>query len=96
MERDTSVDSMACMDIDFHERYYAFRWGCLLMLSTIGSALGQTTAVEPTRLAQRFVNDKLTARPQRLRLEDWRISAVMALRSDLAPKTLRSDQVGQT
>jgi hypothetical protein len=58
------------------------------MLSALGSAFGQTTAFERTQLAQRFVHEKLTVWQQRLRLEDWQISAVMARRSDLAPKTL--------
>jgi hypothetical protein len=72
--------------------------GWLLVLGAVGSAFGQTipsdippvnvTEVERSQLTQRFVNDKLVIWRQRLKLEDWQISAVMARRSDLAPKTL--------
>lgn len=40
------------------------------------------------QLAQRFVDDRLAVWRQRLKLDDWRITAVMTRRSDLAPKTL--------
>src|SRR5271165_6828817 len=69
--------------------------GCLLVLGASASAFGQTLPADlpaPTaesgQLAQRFVDDKLVIWRQRLKLEDWQISAVMARRSDLAPKTL--------
>jgi hypothetical protein len=43
---------------------------------------------EQARAAQRFVEEKLSLWRQRLKLEDWRVSVVMAQQSDLAPKTL--------
>lgn len=46
------------------------------------------TAAEQGQLAQRFVGDRLAVWRQRLKLEDWRISAVMVRISDLPPKTL--------
>jgi hypothetical protein len=46
------------------------------------------TAAEQGQLAQRFVDDRLAVWRQRLKLEDWRISAVMVRISDLPPKTL--------
>jgi hypothetical protein len=46
------------------------------------------TAAEQTHLAQRFVDGKVALWRQRLKLENWRISAVMAHQSDMVPKTL--------
>jgi hypothetical protein len=46
------------------------------------------TAAEQGQLAQRFVGDRLAVWRQRLKLEDWSISAVMVRISDLPPKTL--------
>jgi hypothetical protein len=43
---------------------------------------------ERAQAAQRFVEEKLALWRQRLKLEDWRVSVVMAQQSDLAPKTL--------
>ena len=48
----------------------------------------QPTAADQGKLAQRFVDDRLAVWRRRLKLEDWRVSAVMTPRSDLAPKTL--------
>jgi hypothetical protein len=67
----------------------------LFMLGAFAAAFGQTVPSdnpgEPIgtgALAQRFVDEKLAIWRQRLNLEDWRISAVMTRRSDLAPRTL--------
>jgi hypothetical protein len=46
------------------------------------------TAAAQNQAAQEFVATKLAVWRERLKLEDWRISAVMTRRSDLAPKTL--------
>jgi len=46
------------------------------------------TAAERVQLAQRFLDERLAIWRQRLKLEDWRISAVMTRRSELAPKTM--------
>ncbi len=46
------------------------------------------TAAEQAQLAQRFLDERLAVWRQRLKLQDWRISAVLTRRSDLAPKTL--------
>jgi hypothetical protein len=48
----------------------------------------QATAAERVQLAQRFLDGRLAIWRQRLKLEDWRISAVMTRRGDLAPKTM--------
>jgi hypothetical protein len=67
----------------------------VFVLGTGVSVLAQTTTTSPQpsaaeqgQLAQRFVDEKLAVWRQRLKLEDWRVSAVMTPRSDLAPKTL--------
>jgi hypothetical protein len=71
--------------------------GCLFMLSTFVSAFAQTpapevspgaTAIEKGQLAQQFMDGRLAVWRQRLKLEDWQISVVMARLSDLPPKTL--------
>jgi hypothetical protein len=67
--------------------------GCMLTLCAVTSAFAQMpspdiSAAAQGQLAQRFVDDKLAIWQERLKLEDWRISAVMTRRSDLAPKTL--------
>ena len=46
------------------------------------------TATESHQLAQRFLDEKVAVWRQRLKLESWQISATMARRSDLPPKTL--------
>jgi hypothetical protein len=74
---------------------------CVFVLSAVASAFAQTTAsdtrasepaqttaAEQAQLAQKFVDEKLAVWRQRLQLEDWRISAVMTPRGDLASKTL--------
>jgi hypothetical protein len=69
---------------------------CVFMLSAVASALAQAavsdappaTAAGQAQLAQRFVDARLAVWRQRLKLEDWRVSAVMTSRSDFAPKTL--------
>jgi hypothetical protein len=66
-----------------------FRTRCLLALCTLGAAFAQTTPeVTSAELAQRFMDTRLAVWRQRLKLEDWRISAVMTRRNDLAPRTL--------
>jgi hypothetical protein len=71
--------------------------GCLLMLGTFVAAFAQTpapdispqaAAVEKSQLAQHFMDDRLAFWRQRLKLEDWQISVVMARLSDLPDKTL--------
>jgi hypothetical protein len=79
--------------------------GCLYVLGTCVSGLGQTIAseiqaprpqvvqeVSPQQFQavspREFVDARLALWRERLKLEDWRISAVMTRRSDLAPKTL--------
>lgn len=69
--------------------------GCLLMLGPCVFAQGVTTndtppvnSAEEAHFAQRFVNEKLAVWKERLKLEDWQVSAVMTHRTDLAPKTL--------
>jgi hypothetical protein len=61
-----------------------FGVACVLLLGP--HALAQE--VPPGQLAKRFVDEKLAVWQQRLKLEDWRISAVMTPLSDFAPKTL--------
>jgi len=70
---------------------------CLLVLGTgfcqtpqavAQEAPAQATAAGQAQLAQQFVDEKLTVWKQRLKLEDWRVSAVMTPLSDFAPKTL--------
>jgi hypothetical protein len=65
---------------------------CLLVLGSFAPAFAQApapaTATEQTQLAQKFVNEKLVLWQQRLKLEDWRVSAVMTPRTDFAPQTL--------
>jgi hypothetical protein len=68
--------------------------------ATFGSAFGQTlspdvpVAVGLTRpqaasqTTQRFLDEKVALWRQRLKLENWRISAVLTRRADLAPQTL--------
>jgi hypothetical protein len=51
-------------------------------------ALQMSTAAERSQLAHRFIDERLAVWRQRLKLEDWRISAVLTPRSDLAPQTL--------
>ena len=69
------------------------RIGCLFVLSAFVTAFAQTTASEtrppePRQLAQQFMDAKLAVWQQRLKLEDWRISAVMARRTNLPPNAL--------
>lgn len=47
-----------------------------------------TTQMDTTQRAQRYVDERIAVWRQRLKLEDWRISAVMTRRIDLAPQTL--------
>jgi hypothetical protein len=65
---------------------------CLLVMGCAASACAQTpppaTAAEQAELAQKFVDEKLALWKQRLKLEDWRVSAVMTPRIDFAPQTL--------
>jgi hypothetical protein len=44
--------------------------------------------MDTTQRAQRYVDERIAVWRQRLKLEDWRISAVMTRRIDLAPQTL--------
>jgi hypothetical protein len=64
----------------------------LLALGSCAFAQAVTPDVAPPanagQLAQRFVDERLAVWRQRLKLEDWRISAAMTPLSDLAPKTL--------
>jgi len=46
------------------------------------------TAQQVAERAQRFVDERLAVWRQRLKLEDWHISAVMARRVDLGPQNL--------
>jgi hypothetical protein len=65
--------------------------GCLLVLGPCAFAQDVApppTAAEQVQLAQRFVDERLAIWRQRLKLEDWKISATMTPLSDLAPKTL--------
>ena len=67
---------------------------CFLALCTFAPAFAQTTTTEPSQavetrqFAQQYVTERLAVWQQRLKLEDWRISAVMTPLSDFAPKTL--------
>lgn len=47
----------------------------------------RTTTAEPGQLAQRLMDERLAVWRQRLKLEDWKISVVMARRSSLEPNT---------
>ena len=65
-------------------------WGLLAMCS-LAPAFGQTSTVAlpaSGTQVQRFVDERVAAWRQRLKLEDWQISAVLTHRSDLAPQTL--------
>jgi len=69
----------------------SFLAGGLLVLCAVSSAFAQTSASELPRSGpqvQRFMDEKVAEWRQRLKLEDWQISAVMTRRSDLAPQTL--------
>jgi hypothetical protein len=69
---------------------------CVLVLASLGSAFAQAvtpeqpqaTAAEQAQTAQKFVDERLSVWRERLKLEDWSLSAVMTRRTDLAPKTL--------
>ena len=60
-------------------------WG-LLVLCSLAPAFGQTSA--PGTQVQRFIDERVAAWRQRLKLEDWRVTAVLTRRADLAPQTL--------
>jgi hypothetical protein len=74
--------------------------GCLLALGTGAFAQAVTPAIAPpatagpnqlaqqSQLAQQFVDERIAVWRQRLKLESWKIAAVMTPLSDLAPKTL--------
>lgn len=72
------------------------RIGCLFMLCASVSTFAQSADIslsEPSpdeyiRSAQQFVDSKLAVWQQRLKLEGWQISIVMARQSDLPPKTM--------
>jgi hypothetical protein len=82
----------------------AWKNGICVFVLTLGGALLPASAqsVAPSaactvsapseadraQAAQRFVEEKLALWRQRLKLEEWRVSVVMAQQSDLAPKTL--------
>lgn len=61
----------------------------LLAFGAMAPALAQETLVDRERAetAKRFVHEKLAVWQQRLHLEDWRISVLMARRSELRPQT---------
>ncbi len=71
----------------------------LCTLASASSAFAQTVEVRgpviaspesqsTTQLAQHFVDERLAVWRQRLKLEDWKISAVMTRKTSLAPQTL--------
>jgi hypothetical protein len=76
--------------------------GCMFALCTL-SGFAQTTlsenrgpepprgasltSTDPSQLAQRLMDDRVAIWRQRLKLEDWKISVVMARRSSLEPNT---------
>jgi hypothetical protein len=64
----------------------------LLVLCSCAFAQTVTPDVAPpanaVQLAQQFVDQRLAVWRQRLKLEDWKISATMTPLGDLAPKTL--------
>jgi hypothetical protein len=72
--------------------------GCLFVLCASVSAIAQTTIAGPhppdpplgeySQRAHQFVDGKLALWQQRLKLEGWRISVVMARGSDLPTKTM--------
>lgn len=55
-----------------------------------GQPIGQLIVTQPDQhiLAQKFLDEKVALWRQRLKLDDWRISAVLTRRVDLAPQTL--------
>lgn len=60
-------------------------------MCSLAPAFGQTSTVAlpaSGTQVQRFVDERVAAWRQRLKLEDWQISAVLTHRSDLAPQTL--------
>lgn len=65
----------------------------LFMMCSLAPAFGQTSASAPgtevqSTPVQRFVDERVAAWRQRLKLEDWRVTAVLTRRADLAPQTL--------
>jgi hypothetical protein len=63
----------------------------LFVMCTVAPTFGQTNAPDLPKAGtqiQRFVDERVAAWRQRLKLEDWQISAVLTRRSDLAPETL--------
>jgi hypothetical protein len=65
----------------------------LFMMCSLAPAFGQTSAPAPgtevqSTPVQRFVDERVAAWRQRLKLEDWRVTAVLTRRADLAPQTL--------
>jgi hypothetical protein len=68
--------------------------GCLFILcvsafaQTTSSASPQPASPEVSAQAQQFVDERLAVWRQRLKLDDWRISIVMARLTELPPKTL--------
>jgi len=62
-----------------------------LRLFAIASVLSaQTAAIEHPEAAEQFLTERLSVWRQRLNLEDWQISVVMAHRYEMKPGTLGS------
>lgn len=71
----------------------SFGVGCMVLLGPCAfgatvAANAPVSAAEQAQAAQRFVNEKVGVWKERLKLEDWQVSAVMTRQADLAPKTL--------
>jgi hypothetical protein len=58
------------------------------LAQTAETRLPEPPASEYSQRAQQFVDSKLALWQQRLKLEGWRISVVMARQSDLPPQTM--------
>ena len=59
---------------------------CLFTVFAAGFLFGQEPS--QSQIAERFVTEKLAVWQQRLHLEDWHISVVVARKAELKPKTL--------
>lgn len=66
------------------------RFVCLIAMGFLTSAWGETetAATDTAQIAQKFIGEKLAVWQQRLKLDDWRISASFVHRADLPPKTM--------
>jgi hypothetical protein len=78
----TPVESPSAFNVSLPDIGRAINSSCRLSVPA-----GADTS-DRTKVAEVFVSSRLAEWQQRLNLEDWKISVVMARRSDLKPRTL--------